>query len=59
MIYVIGKKNQNLTLQLTEKALEISEVAAEMAVRLSASLLLVISDLRKVNKHKLLLKNLF
>ena len=39
MIYVIGKKNQNLTLQLTEKALEISEVAAEMAVRLSASLL--------------------
>lgn len=39
MIYVIGKKNQNLTLQLTEKALEISEVAAEMAIRLSASLL--------------------
>ena len=39
MIYVIGEKNQNLTLQLTEKALEISEVAAEMAVRLSASLL--------------------
>ena len=39
MIYVIGEKNQNLTLQLTEKALEISEAAAEMAIRLSASLL--------------------
>ena len=34
MIYVIGEKNQNLTLQLTEKALEISEALPNQSVSL-------------------------
>lgn len=34
MIYVIGEKNQNLTLQLTEKALEISKALQNQSVSL-------------------------
>lgn len=34
MIYVIGEKNQNLTMQLTEKALEISEALPNQSVSL-------------------------
>ena len=42
MIYVIGEKNQNLTLQLTEKALEISEALQNQSV----SLLNVSNDIK-------------
>lgn len=42
MIYVIGEKNQNLTLQLTEKALQISKALQNQSV----SLLNVSNDIK-------------